>query len=477
MFENDHDEVTSLTMIEVKGNEFQRLAAVELKVLRWTKTGDRLEEKMQALRVGSVTNQLSESMPSFPANLGELRTGFRADIAAKSKKLRTEIAMLKSWTLAFPARELESRAFWDFPEIFEDFKGQTFTLLWRGTRDGFQAKEFHHRCDGHPNTLTVILDTDGNIFGGFTPVEWESSRKGKRKKDPEEPFDKADRSLESFILTLKNPHNFPPRRFTLKEEKKEEAIHCDSNCGPHFGDIMITDNCNANADSSTSNFGKSYTNDTTLAYEKSFFTGCSKFKVKEIEVFEVSPGGSEIGTLKMLELPTRKLESRAFWDFPAIFDEFREKKFSLLWRGSCDGFRAYDFHNRCDGHPNTLIVILDTGGNIFGGFTPVEWESDRKWKTDPSLKSFLFTLKNPHNVPARRFGLKAKQKDWTIGCFSDRGPHFLDIAIYDDCNTHTKSYTLLGDSYTNDTGLDGKMFLTGSDRFQVKEIEVFEISD
>jgi hypothetical protein len=110
----------------------------------------------------------------------------------------------------------------------------------------------------------------------------------------------------------------------LKEEKKEEAIACDSEHGPYFGDIIVTDNCNANADSSTSTFGDCYTDDTGLAHEGSFFTGHSKFKVREIEVFEISPGGSEIGTLKPLKLPPRKLESRAFWDFPAIFDEFRK---------------------------------------------------------------------------------------------------------------------------------------------------------
>jgi hypothetical protein len=69
-------------------------------------------------------------------------------------------------------------------------------------------------------------------------------------------------------------------------------------------------------------------------------------------------------------------------------------------------------------------VILDTEGNIFGGFTPVEWESGRKYKADDSLKSFLFTLKNPHNIPAKRFALKAKMKHRTINCFAEWGPRF-----------------------------------------------------
>jgi hypothetical protein len=110
----------------------------------------------------------------------------------------------------------------------------------------------------------------------------------------------------------------------------------------------------------------------------------------------------------------------------------------------------------------------------------VEWESDRngKRKPDPSLKSFLFTLKNPHNVPARRFPLKAEEKEVAIYCDSDCGPCFCDIGVDDNCNANTNSWTSdFGNSYTNDTGLDRETFLTGSRCFQVKEIEVFEITD
>jgi hypothetical protein len=143
------------------------------------------------------------------------------------------------------------------------------------------------------------------------------------------------------------------------------------------------------------------------------------------------------------------------------------------------GFRQDDFHRRCDRHPNTLTVILDTNGNIFGGFTPLEWES-RPWnngnKADPSLKSFLFTQKNPHSFPARRFALKAENKDKALECVFDRGPHFGDICVSDACDATDLSWTDgFGYGYINDTGLDGETFLTGSKDFKVKEIEIFEI--
>jgi hypothetical protein len=119
----------------------------------------------------------------------------------------------------------------------------------------------------------------------------------------------------------------------------------------------------------------------------------------------------------------------------------------------------------------------------------VEWESrewngkygnqSNCWKADGSQKSFVFTLKNPHNIPARRFALTAWMKHQAIFCNSTRGPFFGggDILVSDNCNANTNSYTRLGFSYTNDAGLDGGVVFTGSGNFQVKEIEVFEITN
>jgi hypothetical protein len=68
---------------------------------------------------------------------------------------------------------LDSQILSVFPEIFAEFGAKRFGLLWRGSRDGFEARTFYRLCDGRSDTVTVILDTTGNIFGGFTPVAWE----------------------------------------------------------------------------------------------------------------------------------------------------------------------------------------------------------------------------------------------------------------------------------------------------------------
>jgi hypothetical protein len=101
---------------------------------------------------------------------------------------------------------------------------------------------------GHVNALTVVLNTEGNILGGFTPVECES-RLWNGKGGDEDSCWKVDDSQKSFLFTLKNPHNIAARRFALKAQMKDQAILRDSKFDPCIGagaDISVSDSCNPN---------------------------------------------------------------------------------------------------------------------------------------------------------------------------------------------------------------------------------------
>ena len=54
------------------------------------------------------------------------------------------------------------------------FNGKKFKLqvVYRATRDGFDAAKFHSLVDNQGPTLTVILSKDGFLFGGFTCKSW-----------------------------------------------------------------------------------------------------------------------------------------------------------------------------------------------------------------------------------------------------------------------------------------------------------------
>jgi hypothetical protein len=199
------------------------------------------------------------------------------------------------------------------------------------------------------------------------------------------------------------------------------------------------------------------------------------------------PGFSECAQARLFKklvfLPG--FDSLIVSEYSPIFDEFRGKRFTLLWRGSRDGFRSGVFHRRSDGHANTLTVILDTDGNVFGGFTPVKWES-RTYATakgDDSLRSFIFTLKNPHNIPAQRFPLKADKKNVAIDCnvgVAD-GPTFgFDMGIMDDTDGNMRGWTQHGTRVTDrvyENGIAVEDLFTSSENFKPKDVEVFEITD
>jgi hypothetical protein len=66
-----------------------------------------------------------------------------------------------------------------FTKLFNERKKQykpKFALLWRGSRDGFNASTFHSRCDSKGPTFTVISVGGGrHIFGAYTGESWHSA--------------------------------------------------------------------------------------------------------------------------------------------------------------------------------------------------------------------------------------------------------------------------------------------------------------
>jgi hypothetical protein len=175
-----------------------------------------------------------------------------------------------------------------------------------------------------------------------------------------------------------------------------------------------------------------------------------------------------------------KLDSQIISEFPDIFVRFRTHVFRLLYRGSRDGFETASFHHLCDGHSMTLTVILSDNGSIFGGYTPVAWHSSSAYSIDNTLKSFLFTLKNQHNIGARIFPLNEDRKAYAIYGHGSYGASFgsgHNLCVYNQCNINSSSYTTgFGQTYMNDTGLPGDTVFTGGSNFRVREIEVFELT-
>lgn len=67
---------------------------------------------------------------------------------------------------------------------------ESFKLLYRGSRDGWTAKDFHRKCDNKGPTLCLFRSTKDYLCAGFTSVSW-SSKTG----------DKEDYSARIFSLS------------------------------------------------------------------------------------------------------------------------------------------------------------------------------------------------------------------------------------------------------------------------------------
>jgi hypothetical protein len=152
-------------------------------------------------------------------------------------------------------------------------------------------------------------------------------------------------------------------------------------------------------------------------------------------------------------------------------------KWSLLYRGTWDGFGSDVFHSKCDGHSNTLTIFKAQGsGFIFGGYTTVSWDSSDDSKSDAN--AFLFSLTNKDNKPLK-MKIKTNNPHNAIYCHSKYGPTFgPDICIANNANTTMGSYSNLGCTYRHPQYRCGsnevQTFLAGSFKFQLDEIEVFQ---
>eukprot|EP00729_Bicosta_minor_P005850 gene5850-899_t len=162
-----------------------------------------------------------------------------------------------------------------------DASTTTWKLLWRGTRDGFAASEFHSRCDNQGETVTVVKSTSGFVFGGVAGVAWTSSGGW------------VD-TTKAFLFGIRT-HGSPNAAviFTLNSEGTESAMHDLPGRGPWFGggtDLGIANNADDNRGSS-SNLGCTYTGNDVIHGSPSsgeqYFAGGDYFQVAEVEVFKL----------------------------------------------------------------------------------------------------------------------------------------------------------------------------------------------
>ena len=139
-------------------------------------------------------------------------------------------------------------------------------LLYRATKDGGMAKDFHSKCDKYNNTLVLVETKKGLRFGGFTTKTWEG-----------EEIDKEDKNAFCFSLDKMKIYN---------SIKGKPAIFSSPSSGPTFENCIfeIKDNCFESGGMCSDDSGDYYDNQESK-YEIN--NGEEEFEVKDVEVLEV----------------------------------------------------------------------------------------------------------------------------------------------------------------------------------------------
>ena len=159
-------------------------------------------------------------------------------------------------------------------EIYDWCGNRKMELLYRATRDGANASNFHQICNNKGPTLALFKSDKNNIFGGYTSKSW-TSRNGYCSDN------------DCFLFTLKNTQGTRPNKFRIKDINNSTYDYY--NYGPTFGngyDINIQNNFFNNNHSIK--FPQNF--EDNLGIGKKIFTGnseSSNFILKEMEVFQM----------------------------------------------------------------------------------------------------------------------------------------------------------------------------------------------
>eukprot|EP00300_Choanocystis_sp_HF-7_P021620 c20806_g1_i4.p1 GENE.c20806_g1_i4~~c20806_g1_i4.p1 ORF type:complete len:318 (-),score=84.74 c20806_g1_i4:921-1874(-) len=156
----------------------------------------------------------------------------------------------------------------------------------------------------------------------------------------------------------------------------------------------------------------------------------------------------------------------------------------LLYRWSRDGRTAKAFHEKCDKAGPTLVVIRDSQGHVFGGYSTKSWEGPTNPVYIPQAANevFLFSLKGPQNgdKPAM---FRPNQNPCSNATYNDAkyGLSFNDLWLMYK-NNNTNHWSRPGNIYQSVTHASlvtvtaNNDTLAGSAEFTISEMEVFSCS-
>ena len=161
-----------------------------------------------------AVNPLMEEFTSIEDQLYEFSLSQTASIDSKVVKKIEDVKLLKKW-------------------VGSANGSARFKLLYRATRDGFDANTFHKKCDNYKNTLTIARSGAKRVFGGFAAdLDWNVTNNYKN-------------STKTWLFSLDEKEKYP-----IRPSNAYHATYANTGYGPTFGgghDLYISLNNNQNS--------------------------------------------------------------------------------------------------------------------------------------------------------------------------------------------------------------------------------------
>ena len=166
----------------------------------------------------------------------------------------------------------------DEADLIKEWMGKCYIvteLLFRASKDGFSASNFHTKCNDKGANIVLIRSKNTNqVFGGCITKSWQSNSNYE-----------ADAAAFLFHVTKKT-------KIEQFANPSNALYHYSSYMSTWGGghDLMICDNCDK-TNSSYTNLGYTYKCPNGIAYSseeaKNYFAGGYNFLVDELEVYKV----------------------------------------------------------------------------------------------------------------------------------------------------------------------------------------------
>lgn len=153
----------------------------------------------------------------------------------------------------------------------------------------------------------------------------------------------------------------------------------------------------------------------------------------------------------------------------------------LLFRASCKGWNAPDFHQCCDNKGPTLTVVKISSGYVFSGYSDQSWTLPSSGTWSASNSAFLLSLKCVAGFYPVQIKVASSKSNQANAVYNGKdycpifgnGHHF---RINHNSNLDSSSYSnFASGSYPLPTGVTDPYFLAGARSFCVSEYEVFGV--